>query len=71
MPRLPHPKWIDKIPLLSSQQPLPGPLSAIPPRALRLIALLVLVNAVVWAVAGVVLRESLPPHCSITHALTM
>ncbi|KAK3302636.1 high-affinity nickel-transport protein-domain-containing protein [Chaetomium strumarium] len=35
---------------------LPGPLSAIPPRALQLIALLVLVNAIVWAVAGVVLH---------------
>ncbi|KAK4233968.1 high-affinity nickel transport protein nic1 [Achaetomium macrosporum] len=53
--RLPRPKWKLKFPLLS-QQRLPGPLSAIPPRALQLIALLVLVNAIVWAAAAVVLH---------------
>lgn len=51
---LPHPKW-------PAHWRRPGFLAAIPLPALQLIGLLVLVNAVVWAAAGILLRASLAP----------
>lgn len=41
---------------LNFNLPLPGPLKALPPGVIAIIGLLVLVNAVVWAVVGVVLH---------------
>jgi high-affinity nickel-transport protein len=44
-----------------SQWRLPRYLSAVPLPALRLIGLLVLINGIVWAAAGVLLRAHHPP----------
>ncbi len=52
--RLPRPAW-------ASQWRLPRYLSAIPLPALRLISLLVLINGIVWAAAGVLLRTHHTP----------
>ncbi|KAL2022517.1 hypothetical protein VTK56DRAFT_5124 [Thermocarpiscus australiensis] len=52
-------KWAARL-SLRLRLTLPRPLSAIPPRALRLIALLVLINAVVWAAAGGILLRYVP-----------
>lgn len=46
---------------------LPRPLSAIPLPALQLIALLILVNAVVWAAAGILLRNLPKPNLFNNH----
>jgi hypothetical protein len=49
--RVSRPKW-------PSQWRVPRYISGIPLPALRLIGLLVLINALVWAVAGVLLRKT-------------
>ena len=58
---LPRPKW-------PSQWRLPRYLTAIPLPALRLIGLLVLINGIVWAAAGILLRGCPPNQPQLKHA---